>query len=83
MPLKNYPTAPSNVSSAVRDYLAANGRKGGSATSERKSKAARRNAKKGGWPKGRPRKHIAERKKVVAGGVRNATKRSGAGSQNK
>jgi hypothetical protein len=32
------------------------GRLGGLATSEAKAKAARRNAKKGGWPKGRPRK---------------------------
>jgi hypothetical protein len=32
------------------------GRLGGLATSEAKAKAARLNAKKGGWPKGRPRK---------------------------
>ena len=32
------------------------GRLGGLATSEAKAKAARRNAKKGGWTKGRPRK---------------------------
>lgn len=31
------------------------GRKGGRAKSEAKAKAARENAKKGGWPKGRPR----------------------------
>jgi hypothetical protein len=35
---------------------AALGRKGGSATSEAKTKASRENAKKGGWPKGKPRK---------------------------
>lgn len=29
---------------------------GGRATSPAKAEAARRNAKKGGWPKGRPRK---------------------------
>lgn len=32
------------------------GRLGGSATSKSKTKAARLNAKKGGWPKGRKRK---------------------------
>jgi len=32
------------------------GRKGGSAKSEAKARAAKENAKKGGWPKGRPRK---------------------------
>jgi hypothetical protein len=31
------------------------GRLGGLATSEAKAKAARRNAKKGGWPKGKKR----------------------------
>lgn len=35
---------------------AALGRKGGSAKSEAKTKASRENAKKGGWPKGKPRK---------------------------
>ena len=35
---------------------AALGRKGGSARSEAKARAAKENAKKGGWPKGRPRK---------------------------
>jgi hypothetical protein len=35
---------------------AALGRKGGSAKSEAKARAAKENAKKGGWPKGRPRK---------------------------
>jgi hypothetical protein len=32
------------------------GRRGGQAKSERKTIAVRLNAKKGGWPKGRPRK---------------------------
>lgn len=32
------------------------GRLGGKATSEAKAAAARENAKKGGWPKGKPRK---------------------------
>lgn len=55
---------------SVRRYLAANGAKGGSAKSDRKTRAARKNAKKGGWPKGRPRKPNAERKKVVAVGAK-------------
>ena len=32
------------------------GRKGGSVSSEAKTKASRKNARLGGWPKGRPRK---------------------------
>ena len=32
------------------------GRRGGRVTSEAKAIAARENGKKGGWPKGRPRK---------------------------
>jgi len=32
------------------------GRKGGSVSSEAKTRANRQNAKKGGWPKGKPRK---------------------------
>lgn len=40
----------------VTDAAAALGRRGGSVTSEAKAAAARANAKKGGWPKGRPRK---------------------------
>jgi len=32
----------------------------GRATSAAKAEAARENAKKGGWPKGKPRKKIAE-----------------------
>jgi hypothetical protein len=35
---------------------AAMGRKGGKSRSEAKRRAAKENAKKGGWPKGRPRK---------------------------
>jgi hypothetical protein len=42
----------SDLSSAA----AAMGRKGGKAKSDAKTRAARENAKKGGWPKGRPRK---------------------------
>ena len=38
------------------EAAAALGCKGGSAKSEAKTKANRENAKKGGWPKGRPRK---------------------------
>jgi len=40
----------------VREYFAAMGRRGGKVTSKAKAQAARENAKKGGWPKGRPRK---------------------------
>lgn len=40
----------------IRKYLASIGRKGGKAKSDAKTKAARKNAKKGGWPKGRKRK---------------------------
>jgi hypothetical protein len=41
---------------AVRAYLAEIGRQGGKSTSPAKVKASKANAKKGGWPKGRPRK---------------------------
>jgi hypothetical protein len=41
-----------DISEAARTL----GRKGGQAKSEKKTIAARRNAKKGGWPKGTPRK---------------------------
>jgi hypothetical protein len=44
------------INQQIRGYFAAIGRKGGKATSEAKAQAARENAKKGGWPKGRPRK---------------------------
>jgi hypothetical protein len=37
-------------------HAAALGRLGGSAKSKAKTRAARKNAKKGGWPKGRPRR---------------------------
>jgi hypothetical protein len=45
-----------NPPQAVREYLAKLGRKGGKVSSPAKAKAARKNAKLGGWPKGRPRK---------------------------
>lgn len=38
------------------DAASALGRLGGKTKSAAKTKAARENAKKGGWPKGRPRK---------------------------
>lgn len=42
-------------------HAVALGRKGGQARSAAKTKAVRENAKKGGWPKGKPRKaHGAE-----------------------
>ena len=44
------------ISQQIRGYFAEIGRKGGKAISEAKAKAARENAKKGGWPKGKPRK---------------------------
>lgn len=37
------------------DLAAEMGRKGGSATSRKKARAAKRNAKLGGWPKGKKR----------------------------
>ena len=39
-----------------RKYLSEMGKKGGSVSSPAKTAAVRENAKKGGWPKGRPRK---------------------------
>jgi hypothetical protein len=42
--------------SEITKYLASIGRKGGKVRSEAKARAARKNAKKGGWPKGRQRK---------------------------
>jgi len=39
----------------IRGYFAEIGKRGGEATSEAKTRAARENAKKGGWPKGKPR----------------------------
>jgi general stress protein YciG len=44
------------INQQIRGYFAEIGRKGGKAISEAKTQAARENAKKGGWPKGRPRK---------------------------
>lgn len=41
---------------AVKQYLSKLGRKGGRKKSAAKTAAARKNAKLGGWPKGRPRK---------------------------
>jgi hypothetical protein len=46
------PTAPP----AVRAYLAQIGKLGGKSKSPAKLAAIAQNAKKGGWPKGRPRK---------------------------
>jgi hypothetical protein len=39
------------------------GRLGGMATSPAKTRAARQNGKLGGWPKGRPRKRKAARRR--------------------
>ena len=47
-----------NPPDVVRQYLAKLGRKGGKATSPAKIAASRANGKKGGWPKGRPRKVV-------------------------
>jgi len=44
---------------AKNPHAVALGRKGGSVSSKAKTKAARENAKKGGWPKGRKRKDKA------------------------
>jgi hypothetical protein len=41
---------------AVRKWLAQIGKKGGKSKSPAKLAAIKENAKKGGWPKGRPRK---------------------------
>lgn len=45
-----------DLSPIIGDYLRSIGRKGGSQKSEKKTAASRLNAKKGGWPKGKPRK---------------------------
>ncbi|MCK9282397.1 MAG: hypothetical protein M0P71_17415 [Melioribacteraceae bacterium] len=42
----------------ISEAAALLGRKGGSAKSEKKTKSCRENGKKGGWPKGRPRKKV-------------------------
>jgi len=44
------------INKQISGYFAGIGRTGGKATSEAKTQAARENAKKGGWPKGKPRK---------------------------
>jgi len=44
------------INEQIRGYFAKIGAKGGKATSQAKAQAARENAKKGGWPKGKPRK---------------------------
>ena len=44
------------LTTAQRRVLSAIGKAGGQAKSAAKTKAARENAKKGGWPKGRKRK---------------------------
>lgn len=44
------------INEQIRGYLAEIGRKGGKVSSEAKTQAVRENAKKGGWPKGKPRK---------------------------
>ena len=41
---------------AVREWLAEIGKRGGKSKSPAKLAAIAQNAKKGGWPKGRPRK---------------------------
>ena len=50
----------------IQIFMAENGRKGGSATTAAKARAARRNGRKGG----RPKKPNAERKKVAAVGAK-------------
>jgi hypothetical protein len=50
--MKQKPKAPA----AAREWLAEIGRLGGKSRSPAKVAASVRNAKKGGWPKGRPRK---------------------------
>lgn len=54
--LLGYIMAVMRINEQIRGYFAAIGRKGGKATSDAKAQAARENAKKGGWPKGKPRK---------------------------
>jgi general stress protein YciG len=49
------------AAAAVRAYLAEIGRKGGKSRSPAKLAAIAMNAKKGGWPKGRPRRPGANR----------------------
>jgi len=47
---------------AVREWYAEIGKVGGKSKSPAKLAAIRENAKKGGWPKGRPRKKAASGK---------------------
>jgi phage gp16-like protein len=52
----------------ITKYLAAIGRRGGKAKSAAKIDAARANAKRGGWPKGRKRgKRVARRQNTQIG----------------
>jgi hypothetical protein len=44
------------VNAELSNYFSEMGRLGGMAKSQAKKRAARQNAKLGGWPKGRPRK---------------------------
>jgi hypothetical protein len=46
----------------VKEAAAILGRLGGKAKSPAKTRAARKNAKLGGWPKGRPRKRAKKAK---------------------
>lgn len=51
---------PRSLHSAMKnDAAVALGRLGGKSTSEAKAAASRANGKKGGWPKGKPRKKTA------------------------
>lgn len=50
------------VTNAVSAYMSEIGKKGGSKTSKAKADAVRKNAKKGGWPKGKPRKTESQEK---------------------
>jgi hypothetical protein len=40
------------------------GKKGGSATSEKKTKACKANGKLGGWPRGKSRKKISSKENI-------------------
>ena len=62
-PMSKKPTAPA----AVRAYLAEIGKVGGKSKSPAKLAAIAKNAKKGGWPKGRPRKPLKDSPAAVPG----------------
>ncbi len=47
------PNLRNHLAASIREYLAANGRKGGRSKSAAKSAAARENGKRGGRPKSR------------------------------